>query len=276
MYGEQFRGRLWRLVKEPPCRLLAKHFFKSIRAAASTRAYWDASDRPAYLLGLDFAAYQARCEEKRAISVLEFGVAGGQSLVVMEREAAAVSRESGVAISVFGFDNASGLPSLIGDHRDHPDIWQPGDYPMDEAALRARLDPATRLELGNVAETLPRFLDDESLPPIGFIAFDLDLYSSTSSALAILNSPRTRALRRLPLVFDDDVHFWSNPLAGELLAISEFNSYSDRIKIFPWRGLADRPFPEAAYLEKMYMAHDLPAISQMTRDGPVARLDLER
>ncbi len=275
MNGEQFRGKLKRLAMEPPFRLFVRRLINNKRTAASTRAYWDASPRPAYLLGLDFAVRQALREQKKAISALEFGVAGGNGLVVLEREAAAVSREFGVAISVFGFDNAGGLPEFIGDHRDHPDIWQPGDFPMDETALRARLDPATRLYLGNVTETVPRFLEDQSIPPIGFISFDLDLYSSTSDALAVLTSHQSRFLRHLPLVFDDVDHFWTNPLCGELLAIDEFNARSERVKIHPWRGLGDRPFPEASYLPKMYMAHDLPAVSQVTRNRSPVRLDLE-
>ena len=99
-------------------------------------------------------------------------------------------RSSASQIRVYGFDNGpAGLPAFIGDHRDHPDKWQPGDFPMDEALLRSRLGRRTTLVLGNVAETVPRFFDDPDVPPVGFIAFDLDLYSSTTHALRILSLP---------------------------------------------------------------------------------------
>ena len=174
-----------------------------------------------------------------AISVLEFGVAGGSGLLVLEREAAAVEKELGVSIQVYGFDNGpAGLPAFIGDYRDHPDKWQPGDFPMDEPLLRSRLGRRTTLVLGNVAETVPRFFDDPSVPPVGFVAFDLDLYSSTTHALRILSLPGRRTLDHVPVYFDDTEHSVSHRFAGELLAIDEFNETSAHVKIDRWRGLA--------------------------------------
>lgn len=248
---------------EPPFHHFVRKALKIAGVSPSTRSLWDISERPPYLLGLVFAARQALREGTDAISVVEFGVAGGNGLVVLEREAAAVSREFGVAISVFGFDRGNGLPEFIGDHRDHPDLWRPGDFPMDEAALRSRLLPTTRLFLGDVAETVPQFLEDRSIPPLGFISFDLDLYSSTSRALKILSAPEARILQCVALTFDDVDHARSHRFAGELLAIDEFNMNCPRVKIDLWRGLAqDRPFPVASYLRKMYMAHNLDSLAQ--------------
>jgi hypothetical protein len=69
------------------------------------------------------------------------------------------------------------------------------------------------------------------------------------------------------LYFDDTEHSISHRFAGELLAIDEFNRDNDHVKIDRWRGLAsDRPFPEASFLQKMYMAHDLKAISPRVLD----------
>ena len=99
-------------------------------------------ERPAYLVGIHQAARRAIKEGVRAISAIEFGVAGGNGLLAIEREAGAVEAELGVSIRVFGFDNGpAGLPAFIGDHRDHPDKWRPGDFPMDEARLRAEARP---------------------------------------------------------------------------------------------------------------------------------------
>ena len=257
------RGRFKRLAMEPPFRLFVRAVVKRAPVSASTRSLWDISDRPAYLLGVLYAARQATRQRVGEISVIEFGVAGGNGLLALEREAEAVEKEFAVAIKVYGFDNgAAGLPPFIGDHRDHPDKWKPGDFPMDEALLRSKLGPRTTLVVGNVAETVPRFFHDQGVPPVGFVAFDLDLYSSTTDALRLLSEPGRRALDHVALYFDDTDHSISHHFAGELLAIDEFNQNNSDIKIDRWRGLrSDRPFPEASYLQKMYMAHDLRSIS---------------
>ena len=242
---ESLAGPLKKLAMEPPFRLFLRALLKRLPVRASTRALWDISDRPAYLVGVHYAASRALREDIDAISVIEFGVAGGEGLIALEREAAAVEKELGVSIRVYGFDNGpAGLPDFIGDHRDHPDKWKPGDFPMDVALLRSKLGPRTSLVLGNVEETVPRFFDDPDVPPVGFIAFDLDLYSSTARALRILGLPGRRTLDHVALYFDDIEHSISHRFAGELLAIDEFNRESDQVKIDRWRGLeSDRPFP---------------------------------
>ena len=51
---------------------------------------------------------------------------------------------------------------------------------MDEPQLRGRLRCA-ELQLGWIAETLPRFLD-AGPAPIGFCVFDVDQYHATADA----------------------------------------------------------------------------------------------
>jgi hypothetical protein len=271
-------GPLKRFAMEPPVRLFVRALLKRLRLRAATRALWDISDRPPYLAGVLFAARRAVREQISAISVIEFGVAGGDGLLVLEREAEAVEKELGVSIRVFGFDNGpAGLPTFIGDHRDHPDKWKPGDFPMDVPLLRSKLGPRTTLVLGNVQETVPHFFEDPGVPPLGFIAFDLDLYSSTTQALRLLSMPGKRTLDHVALYFDDVEHSISHRFAGELLAIDEFNRASAQVKIDRWRGLGnDRPFPEASYLKKMYMAHDLEAISARVLDREPLHRSLSR
>ena len=99
-----------------------------MNVSARTRALWDLSKRPAYLVGVLAAAEQALAQGVSAISVIEFGVAGGEGLIALQNEAAAVESETGVEIKVYGFDmGPHGLPRFIGDYRDHPDAWQAGD-----------------------------------------------------------------------------------------------------------------------------------------------------
>jgi hypothetical protein len=272
-------GRWWflaRLGMEPPFRVLVRALLKRMNMSAKTRALWELSKRPAYLLGVLTAANQALKQNVPEISVIEFGVAGGDGLVTLQSEAEAVERETGIRIKVYGFDaGPQGLPTFIGDYRDHPDAWQPGDFPMDESTLRSRLTNRTTLILGNVMDTIPRFFKDFQPPPVGFVSFDLDLYSSTRAALQIFCVPDKRMLWQVPLYFDDIEFLFNHKFAGELLAIEEFNEASSQVKIDRWYGVrTGRPFPERPFLEKLYVAHDLEAISKVVLKREAAVLPL--
>lgn len=269
---------LARLGMEPPFRILVRALLKKLNVSSKTRALWEVSQRPTYLLGVLTAAEQALRQKVPEISVIEFGVAGGNGLVTLQSEAEAVERETGIRIKVYGFDaGPQGLPAFIGDYRDHPEAWQPGDYPMDESALRSRLTNRTTLILGNVRDTIPGFFKDFQPPPIGFVSFDLDLYSSTREALQIFRIPDKRMLWHVPLYFDDIEFLFNHKFAGELLAIDEFNEESSQVKIDRWYGVGmGRPFPERPFLEKLYVAHDLEAISKVALDRDVAVLPLRK
>jgi len=266
---------LTRLAMEPPFRIVARALLKRLPVSIETRALWELSARPAYLLGVLTAAKAARSQGVDEISVIEFGVAGGSGLLALQAEAAAVERATGVGVKVFGFDSGGGLPELIGDYRDHPDAWKPGDYRMDVEALRTRLDPRTRLVLGRVEETARSFVADHDPPPIGFASIDLDLYSATAAALAVFEGEERRMLRQVPLYFDDVEFLFNHRFAGELLAIDEFNARNANVKIDQWYGVRDgRPFPERAFLSKMFVEHDLEAISGVELERSARRLPL--
>jgi hypothetical protein len=259
------------LVKEPPFRLFTRPLIKVLPTSIRTKANWDAVARPHYLVGVLSAADQAIKEGVPAISVIEFGVAGGQGLLALQTCAVAVERETGVKIAAYGFDTGGGMPKLCGDYRDHPDQWRPDDYPMDELLLRQRLSDRTTLLLGNVAEKVPYFVHHIQKSPIGFIAIDLDLYSSTRDALQVLLLPGKQMLRRVTMYFDDIDFFFNHKFAGELRAIDEFNSNNAHVKIDRWRGIAKgRVFPDSPWLKKMYVAHDIDAISHVTLNRPPA------
>jgi len=254
---------LQRLLAEPPFRLIAREIIKRSGRNTTTRALWDASERPPYLLGLVRAATQAVQQRVPHFCAVEFGVAGGRGLRILEREAAAVERDQGVQISVVGFDAGAGLPAVTtGDYRDHPDYWHAGDFPMDVARLRASLSPRTQLVLGDIRETLPRWIAQSQPAPVGFVSFDLDYYSSTLAAFEIFAHPAKRMLRRVPCYFDDIIAFVAHQDAGELLAIRTFNAqHQGAMTIDRWHGIRQgRPF-DHPYLEQMFVAHDLEAIS---------------
>ncbi len=248
---------LGRLLAEPPFRLAMKAVCRYLPVPVAQKAWWDASDRPHYLAGVLYAAQQAQQQGRDAIAVIEFGVADGAGLVALQKHAAAVERATGVRVQVYGFDSGTGMPRGTGDYRDHPDVWLPGDYAMDVAAVRAQLAPRTELVLGDVDQTVHTAA---ITAPLGFVILDLDFYSSTLAALELL-AERPR-LRRVAMYFDDLSAQYNHDAAGELLAIREFNAAHPHLHIDRWRGLETRPFPEAAWHQGMYIAHDLLAISE--------------
>ncbi len=271
------RELLDRIAAEPPFRVVARAALKRLPVSLDTRVRWELSPRPQYLLGVHTAAVEALRQGVPEITVVEFGVAGGAGLVVLQDEAAAVEAATGVCIRVYGFDaGAAGLPAFIGDYRDHPDAWRPGDYPMKEGELRARLDPRrTTLVIGDVRETVPSFFKRYDAPPLGFLAIDLDLYSSTRDALGILASPGREMLQHVPMYFDDVEFLFNHRFAGELLAIDEFNGQHPDVKIDRWHGVrAGRPFPERGYFDKFFVAHDLAGISHAGLERAPGELSL--
>jgi hypothetical protein len=267
-----------RIAAEPPFRVVARAVLQKLARSAQLRSRWDISPRPPYLLGMLAAAHQARKQRVAEISVVEFGVAGGNGLLAMQREAEAIERETGIGIRVFGFDMGdAGLPVFVGDYRDHPEEWQPGDFPMNVDELKSRLSDRTRLVLGNISETVPGFFERFQAPPLGFVSIDLDLYSSSARALDILVQPNSRMLWHMPMYFDDVGAMFNHAFAGELLAIAEFNANSAHVKIDRWHGVCnERPFPERPYLKQMYVAHDIKATSAVTlaRDRGVLPLEV--
>jgi hypothetical protein len=224
--------------------------------SAYLRTKYDIWERPNYAYGMLFAARLARQLGHAATSVLEFGVAGGTGLVAMDRIAAELGPEMGVEMRVYGFDSGQGMPAPL-DYRDLPYAWQQGFFPMDEARLLAELRTA-ELVLGDVTQTVPRFLEGD-VAPIGFISFDLDFYSSTKAAFEIFAGPAASRLPRIVCYFDDIIgpeHACYCDRTGELAAIREFNEEHRAMHIAPFNGLRHmRPIP-ARWNEQMFVFHD--------------------
>lgn len=164
------------------------------------------------------------------VSMLEFGVAGGNGLIALENIKNVVEQFLPIQIRIVGFDLGSGLPVPV-DYRDLPYHWQGGYYRMDVERLKSRLRTA-ELVLGPVDETVPDFLSrpDQSAP-IGMIAFDLDYYSSTAAAFKIFEIDRAAILPRVLCYMDDIIGTTEcySDFTGERLAIHEFNhQYTSR------------------------------------------------
>jgi hypothetical protein len=213
------------------------------------------AQRLPYVWGVIQAAALAKVLKIPRMSVIEFGVAGGNGLLILERIAESVELRTGVGISVFGFDTGHGLPKPQ-DWRDHPNIWAEGQLPMRREVLESRLKRAS-LRLGLVRDTVSSFLDEKPAP-IGFVSIDLDYYSSTRDALTILNAGNEQLLPRVVCYFDDIMGMSFNDFAGERLAIHEFNESNRMSKLSPIYGLrylVPRRYRHWGGWESLYFAH---------------------
>jgi len=245
---------LERITKLPGVRRLWLKFpFGSIIA----RTLFDIWERPQYAYGVYMAADLARRLNLPAISVIEFGVAGGRGLVELEKIAQQVGKYFGVRIAVFGFDSGEGMPEPM-DYRDLPHVWAAGFYKMDAARLHEKIKTA-RLYLGDLLETIPTFLRNKTIAPIGFVAFDLDYYSSTRQAFRLFEDNSASRLPRVYCYFDETV--WPeiachNEYTGELCAIREFNLEHADKKICPIHRLRNMRIHPACWNDQTYVLHD--------------------
>lgn len=230
---------------------VSDHINYHLRQMRKTRP----SLRPHFAWGVLSAAYLAKILGQSRISIVEFGVAGGNGLVELEQIADQVSPVYGVKIDVFGFDTGVGLPEPL-DYRDLPNLYRASGYRMDEAKLRGRLKRA-RLILGNVSDTIDAFMDSAPAP-IGFVSVDVDLYSSTMAAFKLFDGDPTRLLPRVYCYLDDVLGETFSEFTGERLAVTEFNAAHPMRKISPIFGLRyslHEPHQMEAWPDQMFIAH---------------------
>jgi hypothetical protein len=143
--------------------------FRRIVRGFSLLCYQDrvaigAVDRPQYAYCIFQAAKLAYALRYPAISVLEFGCAGGNGLLCAEKHIKEVQKIFPIEIPLYGFDAGEGLPELK-DYRDLPYWFQAGFYPMDRRSLQDKITFA-KLVLGNVTETCAKFFDEYKPAPI--------------------------------------------------------------------------------------------------------------
>jgi len=210
--------------------------YNRLRAMSGNFQYQERLGRltpPWTAYGLLMAVRAAKKYHLNSISVAEFGVANGRGLKKMTDLAERLSKQSGVAISVFGFDSTVGLPAPK-DYRDHPEIFQEGDYPMQDInRLQQELDGRANLVIGDIREikSLEQFFVGDR--PLAFASVDVDLYSSSKAVLKLIaDLDFTFLLPTVALHFDDVWSNWGlNRFAGELLAIEEINEEYEFRKI---------------------------------------------
>jgi hypothetical protein len=232
-------------------------------------------NRPHYLWGAIQSANLAKMLGFARISFVEFGVAGGNGLVVLERIAETVERFFGLKIDVHGFDVGEGLPRAR-DHRDLPNLWREGSYRMDRRKLEERLK-TSHLHIGLVERTVEEFKTSNP-SPVAFIAFDLDLYSSTVHAFKLLTGSHEALLPRIHCYFDDIMGKTFSDFTGERLAIAEFNQSSEQRKISIIPGLRhflQPPHRGSMWPDMMFMAHIFDHPTYSNYDGLVREISLD-
>jgi hypothetical protein len=229
--------------------------FGSVRA----KTWFDLRLRPQHAFGLLTAADDALAVGHKSVTAIEFGVASGAGLLNICALAEGITKETGVGFNIVGFDNATGMPPLR-DYRDHPELYQPGWYPMqDPERLRSQLPSNARLILGDIAATVPEFL--ATLPaasPIGFVSLDVDYYWSAAEALKVFIADPELYLPRVTMYCDDIGSPAHNPWCGELAAITDFNNGDMARKISPFNFLREeRLFKRPRWISHMFTAHVL-------------------
>lgn len=250
---------LWRSLPVGPFRL---------------RLAFDIITPPQFAYGLYHAALTAKRLGIPRISAIEFGVAGGNGLVALERISTLVERQLGVEIEIYGFDTGTGMPTPA-DYRDLPYLYRAAQLRMDEEKLKTRLKKAT-LILGDVNDTVDTFIENHAPAPIGFVSFDVVYYSSTIGALKLFDSSSDNLLPRVFCHFDDtigeDDHLHSE-WTGQLLAIREFNKKNPNRKLATIYGLRHKRIIASDWHDQLFVLHDFqhPQYDVYLRSGAADR-----
>lgn len=208
------------------------------------------SKKPMYIWGCLQGAALAKALGYTRISFLEFGVAAGGGLKVIDKLAVILSQQLQMGIEVYGFDTGKGMPKPS-DYRDLPNLFSEGEYNMDFAALEKSLKLST-LKIGLIKDTIPAFQQGD-FAPLAFVSMDLDYYSSTVDALRIFSMHTSNMLPRVFCYFDDVFIRSYCEFNGPNLAINEYNAAHSDAKLGRIYGLRyslpikNWNWPEAVY-----------------------------
>ena len=245
------------------------------------KVVFDQVVKQSYAFGMMRAADFALEQGLKRVIAVEFGVAAGRGLMNLAELSHRVERQTGVHIEVFGIDGGTGMPPPR-DYRDHPDLYQAGDFPMiDRSKLRASLPENSHLLVGELTEKVKDVLAvADSQMPIGFVSFDVDYYYSTMEALTLFDGPPQAYLPATVLYFDDIQLWMHNQWCGELLAINDFNDAHQWRKIDRANYIKNsRVYRNAHWLDQIFTLHVLdhparhspPSQAQRVLDNPYLR-----
>jgi hypothetical protein len=203
-------------------------------------------------------ADQANSLGYKKATIIEFGVASGAGLVNLQTLSRRITKMTGVSFEIFGFDTGAGMPAPQS-YKDHPDLYQAGDFPMNFDALAKNLDRNTTLVIGPLSETIKEFSSREFIDaPVGFISIDVDYYSSTVNALEVLKMGTQNLFPRVIVWLDDIGNLNHNSKCGELAAILEFTDQNQMRPIERHPSLRNhRIFKQAPWIDHIYQCHVL-------------------
>jgi hypothetical protein len=280
LYKKLARRYIWRRIfyerLTEPIHLNVLSALVAVFGSFRQKVAYDLILRQSHAFALLSTADRARMYGLKSVSVIEFGVAAGSGIMNISILAQKVSSLTGVDIQIFGFDSGRGMPPHR-DYRDHPDLYRQGDFPSDLETLKAHLPANAHLIVGELAATVPEFVKTRltTQAPLGYIAVDVDYYSSTLDALKVFDGP-PQCYLPLVNVYLDDINFEShNPFAGELLAVHEFNEQHQLRKICRYEFLeCYRIFRHAEWLKHMFTLHvmDHP-LRQNAAHGPTQHIE---
>lgn len=225
------QGGIISLLIKRLLKFLVKH--KICNFKISTLIDFNLTERPHYLYCLYHSAILARRLGLKKISIIEFGVAGGNGIIFLEKFVENIILETEVEIEIYGFDLGAGLCEPI-DHRDLPYWFKKNLYKMDHSSLSAKIK-YTKLIIGDVKDTIKDFFKKYNPAPIGAILNDLDYYSSTINSFQIFNASEDKFYLPRIFCYFDDIIGTENEMYGknngQLLAIDEFNKNNIDLKI---------------------------------------------
>lgn len=213
-----------------------------------------AVERPWYGFCLYYAALEARLLGYSSMTAVELGVAGGSGLLCLCEHKQEIEKLLDIRIVILGFDSGAGLPES-NDSRDLLYCWPPHSFEMDRRRLEDRLDGRAELVIGDVQDTVNAWMSSPTAP-LGAVFFDLDFYTSTHHALALLT--KAHVLPRTWCYMDDISGYPANAYSdsiGVREAIKQFNLAKDRqivrdhlSQAFVFKGCWPEPWQEQIYI----------------------------
>ena len=213
--------------------LLLKFLKKWKYFKISTEVKLNINSKPPYAYCMYYSAQLAKKLNIKKISVLEFGVAGGNGIVQAEKIAEKILKELNIEIEIYGFTLKDGLSNPV-DYKDLPYWWNVGLYPTSTTNLETKIKKTTKIIYGDVKETTKTFFEKYNPAPIGAIFNDLDYFSSTLDSFQIFENIDNFYLPRIFCYFDDIIGTEKemfNEFTGELKAINSFNQNNNQKKI---------------------------------------------
>lgn len=254
--------RIWKRIfierLTEPFHLNCIAFFVFIFGSFRQKVAFDLVLRPYHAFAILKACDAAKKQGLKKIKILEFGVANGAGIMNMIKIAEKVTKTTGIAIEIIGFDSGKGMPDPK-DYKDHPEYYNTGDFPMNKELLLQQINNKATIIFGDIKESLKAFEQTLSIDaPIGFVSVDVDYYSSTTETLQLLKAKASYFLPLTYVYFDDTFMEHHNSKCGELLAVREFNQENEFRLIEQHNFLSNsRIFKHANWIKQLYYLHVL-------------------